>query len=363
MQFDIVANDKASATMGNIDKSMANFGKGMASSISMIAARATLLIAAFQKVSQVINEMGDVADQAARLGVTVEQYQKLKFAAEDYGSSVEEIAKAQKDINKMLDAAATKQQGPEMQTLQALGFSDQDIINRNIKQAEVFERISEAIKGAASEEEKFAVASRVFGDKIATSLVPVLENYGEFKDTMASTVTMSQKSADNLDKLGTSLNGFWQAIKAGTGEVAGKLAGVINTPEGPKLAETEESKAAANAKGEKLRNALLNVGKKKGEEGAGAGGISSMMAIGGASFRGFPMMSAKPIEEQQLAQLQTIAVNTTPQTQSAPPPGTTDMTKAGVNPIGQVADKIYKLGANRPSNAERFKNLTKGVAR
>jgi len=358
MQFDIVANDKASATMGNVEKSMDGFSKKVGTSLTAVAARAAVIVATFQRVAAVINEAGDVADQAARLGLSVEKYQQLKFAAEDYGSSIEEIAKAQKDVNKLLDAAATKQQGPEMQTLQALGFSDADILNRNIKQAEVFERIGEAIKTAASEEEKFATASRVFGDKIATSMIPVLENYKQFQVMSASTTTMTEKSAQNLDRLGTKLNGFIQFMKAGTSEIAGKIAGAIMDEE-PKLAVTPSTDAEAKAKGEKMRNALLKVGAKNGGKGDGAEGVSSMMAIGGASFRGFQQALAQPIEEQQLAALEQIASNTAPAQESTTPPaiGSTDGTKA--NPVlssyEATTQAIRMSGAHRGSVAEQMK--------
>lgn len=331
MQFDIVANDKASATMGNVEKSMEKFGKGMGSKLSFIAGRAAILIATFQKVAQVINEGGAAADEAARLGLSVETYQKLKFAAEDYGSSIEEIAKAQKDVNKLLDAAATKKSGPEMETLQALGFSDSDIINRNIKQAEVFERIGEAIKGATSEEEKFAIASRVFGDKISTSLVPVLEDYEKFNELQARTVTISQKSADNLDRLGTKLNGFWQFTKALANEGLGKVAGFLEDKE-PTLAARPDPQRDERRRN--MKDALLKVGGKDASKGGKEGEVSGMAAIGGASFRGLAAVAGRPIEEQQLDALNTIAANTTPAGAPAPMPGAIDMTKGTTVDLG-----------------------------
>lgn len=338
MQFDIVANDKATATMGNVEKSMQKFSKNIGSSLTMAVGRVTAVLATVQKVTQVISEAGDIADQAARLGLSVEVYQKLKFAAEDYGSSVEEIAKAMKDVNKLLDAAATKKAGPEMDTLKALGFSDADILNRNVKQAEVWERIGEAIKGATSEEEKFAVASRVFGDKISTSLVPILENYGQFNTLMASTATIGQKSAENLDKLGTKLSQFGQFVKALGTEAAGRVAGLLVEPDTKAPPQTAAQKATSAT----MAANLLKIGAKTSETAkTGAGEVSSMAAVGAASFRGFPTPIAKPIEEQQLVQLEKIASNTSPDTApKAPPVGGTDMSK--VNTIEADADAIRR---------------------
>lgn len=355
MQFDVVANDKATATMAQVEKSMGRFGKGMVSNISMIASRAMALIGTIKTVSNMLTEMGDVADQAARLGMNVEDYQKLKFAAEDYGSSVEEIAKAQKDINKLLDAAATKGAGPEMDTLKALGFSEKDILARTVKQAEVWERLGDAIKGAKNEEEKFAVASRVLGDKISTTMVPVLENHKEFKSLMASTSALSQENANNLDKAGTKINSFWQFTKAISGEAAGWAAGKLMDKE-PKF--IQKPNPEADAENARRRAALLKVGatSKKVE----AGEVSSMMAIGGASFRGFGGAAlARPIEEQQLSALEQIASNTSPATETAPSVGSTNMTTAPspANPAGQSVDAIRSSVAVKQSNYERFLSM------
>lgn len=352
MQFDIVANDKASGTMGNVDRSMGKFATSVSSKFTMLAARATALVAVTTKVAGAINEMGKVSDEAAKLGISVEEYQKLKMAAEQYGISIEEIAKAQKDVNKMLDEAATKKKGPAMETLQALGFSEQDIIDRKIKQAEVFERIAEAIKGARSEEEKFAIASRVFGDKIAQGLVPVLEGYKEFQSVQNQTTTLSKKNADNLDRLGDKFNEFFTFAKAAGAETIGYLAGkMMDAPE-PKFAVTPEQKAAQ----EKLRDALLKPTTKESTK-AKAGEFSSMAQVGAASFRGFPAPAAKPIEEQQLTELKTIAANTSPDQPAAPTPGSTDMTKPSGNPISSVADTIRGLNANKPSRMEQYRAM------
>ena len=350
MQFDIVANDKASGTMSNVDKSMANFGKSVSSQFTMLAGRAVAVYATITKVAAVLNDLGQASDAAARMGLTVEEYTKLKFAAEQYGSSIEEIAKAQKDVNKLMDEAATKPGGDQFKTLQALGFSESDIINRNIKVAEVFERIGEAIKGASSEEEKFAIASRVFGDKISQSMVPVLENYKEFQSVQASATSMSQKSADALDRAGERMTGFFNFVKQLAGEAVGRAVIAMEGPNPVKVVTPEEKAANANRTA-KTRAALLAIGNKPVVGDKTGGEVSSMAAIGGASFRGVNIMGAKPIEEQQLEQLQTIAANTSPSgAMMSPVPGSTDITKGGYN----LVDDINQIIGTPPPKPKSF---------
>jgi len=225
-------------------------------------------------------------------------------------------------------------------------------VARNIKIAEVFERIGTAIQGATSEEEKFAVASRVFGDKISQSMVPVLENYRQFNVLQASTVSMSQKSADALDRAGEKLNGFFNFAKQGAGELLGRA---LN-----KVMDEQTSVPAPSAKqqeqSQKTREALLKIGAKTTDGSKSAGAVSSMMEVGAASFRGFQTAASKPIEEKQLEELQKIASNTSgPAVPPAPPVGSTDISKE--DPPAGILGKIYQSGPQKPNNPERRKPI------
>lgn len=326
MQFDIVANDKASATMGKVDNSMKQFGKNMASSFAEGYAKASMYIAAVMKVVSTINELGKVSDDAARMGLSAEEYQRLKFAAEEYGGSIEEIAKAQKDVNKMLDEAATKQGGEAYKTLRLLGFSDKDIVDRKIKQIQVFERLSEAIKGAASEQDKFWIANRVLGDKISQSMVPVLENYDKFRQAQSRASEMSQKQADELDRVGESLGGYFAFVKnLGGAAIAEASMALRGLNKEPTLAVQPGANDEQKKKQAELAKALLNAPNKTGDSSKGAGEVSSMAAIGGSAFRGIAAPAAKTVDEQQLDTLNKIADNTAPTT-PAPAPGSTNIT-------------------------------------
>lgn len=333
MQFDIVANDKASATMGKVDNSLKQFGKGMASSLAEGYAKAQIYLAAVQKLATTITELGNVADEAARMGLTVEQYTKLKYAAEQYGSSIEEIAKAQKDVNKMVNEAASNRNSDAYKTLKTLGFSDQEIVSRQITQIQVFQRLSEAIKGCTNDQEKFAIASLVLGDKISQGLVPVLEDYKRFNQVQGQAVTMSQRQADELDYLGDRWSEFTTFLKQSAGaaiaEASMAIRGTANGGMGRGPSAPEQITPEEKQRRENLAKALLASTKKPEKSTvSGAGEVSSMAAIGGAAFRNIAAPSAKSVEEQQLDTLNQIANNTTPTT-PAPAPGATNIT----NPV------------------------------
>ncbi len=190
MQFDIVANDKATASMQKVERAAEGFGKKLSGSLTVAAAKAAAILATIQRVGAVIGEQVDVADEAAKLGVSIDTYQRLKFAAEQYNASVEDVAKGLVKVNNVLDEAATKG-GPNAEVLRALGFAQDDITNRAIRTEEVYKRLAEAIAEAGSEEEKFALASRVFGDRMAQTMVPILADFDKFNQAQKTVRTMT----------------------------------------------------------------------------------------------------------------------------------------------------------------------------
>lgn len=335
MQFDIVANDKATPAMGKVEKSMDGFGKKLGSSMTMAAARAMAALAAVQKVMQVAGELGDISDEAAKLGVSVEMYQRLKFSAEAYGGSVEDIAKGLIKVNNVLDEAATKG-GPNAEILKALGFAQEEITNRVIETEEVYRRLALAIGAATSEEEKFALASRVFGDRQAQAMVPILADYEKFLQTQKSIRTISDQNAAALDDFSEKGAAAMSDFKAMLGTAAGFALGKLGFgAEAPKPEENPADAAAKKARGEQMRKALLNATAKD------AGKVSpetlSMAAIGGASaqvLRGVGMKSPEQETAENTRRLVELA--TAPAPAAGAPTGVSRAFTEGVTDLQKV---------------------------
>jgi hypothetical protein len=335
MQFDIVANDKATGTMGKVEKSMDGFGKKLGSSMTMAAARAMAAIAAVQKVIQVASELGDISDEAAKLGVSVEMYQRLKFAAEAYGGSVEDIAKGLVKVNNVLDEAATKG-GPNAEILKALGFAQQEITNRVIETEEVYRRLAMAIGAATSEEEKFALASRVFGDRQAQAMVPILADYDKFLRTQQSIRVMSDENAKALDDFSEKASGAFADAKALFGGAFGSL--LRKAGFGAEVPEPEASPAdtaAKKARAEQMKKALLaSTGKEAGKVSPES---LSMAAIGGASaqvLRGAGMKSPEQETAENTRRLVELA--TAPEAPQGAPTGVSRAFTDGLSDLQKV---------------------------
>jgi hypothetical protein len=330
MQFDIVANDKASGAMRSAEGSMARFSTALMGRFTMLAAKAAVVIGAFRQMSKIITEGGDIADLSRRLGLSIELTQKLQFAMNEFGGSVDDAAKGIKDVNKMLDEAA-RGKGPQMQTLSILGFSDEEIRNREIKFMQVWDRIAEAIRAASTEEQKFAIASTVFGDRIAQSMVPVLDNFEEFRGYIESADAASARSAVALDAAGTKINMAFQKAKTGIADFFGKAVekvGLVSAAEIEGDTRLNKDRAApATDAGRRMAAALLGQGAKA----AGAGGAegtgmaaTTLQQIGGGLARG--ISPAEVFAERTAQATETIAAVVT--ASPAPTTASTDITKS-----------------------------------
>lgn len=324
MQFDIVANDKATPAMGKVEKSMDGFGKRIGSGFAMAAAKAAILLATFNRISDWIGKQGDIADEAAKLGLSPETYQRLGFAARDYGMEVSQVAMALKDVNTLLDVAATKG-GPELKALEALGFSKTDITDRLVSQQDVMARMAEVMKEARSEEEKFALATRMVGSRVAQSIVPILSDYENFLKLQQQLTVVTNENALAYDALGTKINIAGQNIGSFFSNLIGGYArqtGLIDEADMPKPdARSEEQRRRA----QQMRDALLAADardKKEQTEKMSGMAVTSLQAIGGGIARGPSALES--FAERTAVATETLAAKT--EETPAPVTGATNVT-------------------------------------
>jgi hypothetical protein len=319
MQFDIVANDKATGTMQKAEKSMGSFSQKMTGGFAMVAAKAMMVLAVISKLTAQIMDMGRIADEAAKLGLDPNDYDRKRFAMEDYGASIENYAMALKDANKLLDQAATKS-GPDRDVLMALGFGQQEIADRAIKAEEVFKRISLAIQQARSEEEKFALASRVVGDRVAQAMLPILANWDKFIAVADRVEGVSTANAKAADDVGTEINLFFKnlgnKIKNFAGDYIRTVAPTTAAQAAPRTPEEIEE-------GRRRRDALLSTAAKATGPRESNMAVTSLQKIGGGLSGGVPLA-------EQFAERTAIATETIAETVTQTPPaptGGTDVTK------------------------------------
>lgn len=323
LQFDIVANDKASAKLKDVQGAAEKFGKSMTSALAgffTINALVGKLTSFFQET---FTWASGLKDAAMAVGMSVENLQQLEYAAKIAGVPVEKLQKAFLDLRKTVRDAS---QGGVQQTavLKALGYTQEQIATGNIDIMEAFLKVSRAMSAATTEQEKFNIATSIFGDKVAMDLIKILGNYGELKQNISEAPIITSEEAEILDQASDTLERIVANMKVMLalkllrgGGSSGFLSDFI--PGGTAGATAE---AVANAVKNKnvttvepltqqdkdAAKGLAEAGKKASTAALGASSnASSLAAIGGAA--GFRMGAGKSPE---LTTLEAIEANTRP---------------------------------------------------
>lgn len=185
MEFTISAKDQASKAVETVKKKLQNFGSDLAKMALGFAAPLALAQAAFsaigdaieahkKKVEDAINNTAELAEKAGDLGVSVEEYQKLSNAADKAGMSIDKVAKAYTEIQKLL-ASATGEGNSTAKMLETLGFAADDIAKGLVKPMDVIEKLGQAMLGAKDDSTAFKIATAVLGDTLAKDLLPQLK--------------------------------------------------------------------------------------------------------------------------------------------------------------------------------------------
>jgi hypothetical protein len=187
-------------TMGG----MAAAAKGMASALA--GAFSFRDIAA--GVAQVANAAGQIADSAAKIGIGAEAVQRLQFAAEQSGASIDTVAGA---IKNMASHIVEGDDGA-LAAMQALNLNLDDL--RAMSPDQAFTAIAEAIRQVPDPMKQSALAVDLFG-RSGAELLPAIkagiEEVGAAAPVMRDrTVQALDESADKWDQLQGKLN----ALKA-----------------------------------------------------------------------------------------------------------------------------------------------------
>lgn len=185
MEFTISAKDQASKAVETVKKKLQNFGSDLAKMALGFAAPLALAQTAFsaigdaieahkKKVQDAIDNTAALAEKAGDLGVSVEEYQKLSNAADKAGMSIDKVAKAYTEIQKLL-ASATGEGNSTAKMLETLGFAADDIAKGLVKPMDVIEKLGQAMLGAKDDSTAFKIATAVLGDTLAKDLLPQLK--------------------------------------------------------------------------------------------------------------------------------------------------------------------------------------------
>lgn len=172
------------------------------------------------------NQAGnDVADGAARMGIGVEAYQSLAFAATLSGTSIEKLEPAMRKMgNVIAHAAAGGKQAKDV--LRGIGLSAAELAG--LSPDEQYKRIADALAKIPDRGKRAAAATALFGEA-SGDLLPMLSQgragiEALQKEAEALGVVMSADAVKQAEELGDAFDKLWAVAKGAAVGIGGALA-------------------------------------------------------------------------------------------------------------------------------------------
>lgn len=211
--MELVAKSNADVVLNRIAKASENFGSDLAKRFTQNFGAMALVDKAWAGIQSAISytaqsmkKYGDIADAAAKAGMDGEDFQRLAYAADQAGVAMNVVGKAARELRILMKDAAN---GNELarQKLIALGFTEEQIKNGTIKTTDVFLQLANAMEKSASDADKLAIMTAIFGDKVSTDLLPLLDQTrAKLRETFTETPIMDNKALRDLDNMWDKLN-------------------------------------------------------------------------------------------------------------------------------------------------------------
>jgi|TARA_B100000035_G_C21027996_1_gene567073 hypothetical protein len=232
--------NKAAGAMGRFK---AAAGGALGAMRGLLPALGVGALAAFAKRS--LDAADSLSKMSQRTGVAVPALDKFRQAANLSDTSIQSLERAFPALTKNMDMAAQKGKGPAFEAFQRLGVAVKDS-SGNLRDADaVMLDIADRFNNMADGSEKAALASAVFGTRIGSELIPMLNMGGDAVRGMSTVMTqeMADKAAlvnDKITMLGETFNGLGvtltaallPVIEAVVGALQGAI-GVFNALPGP----------------------------------------------------------------------------------------------------------------------------------
>lgn len=158
-------------------------------------------IAAFAKSN--LNAADSMSKLSQRTGIAVPMLDKFRKVAELSDTSIGSLERAFPALTKNIDDAAQKGKGPAFDAFTRLGVAITDSSGKVRDADQVMLDISDRFAKMADGTEKAALASAVFGTRIGSELIPLLNSGGDAVRNMGTALTQefADKAAAFNDRL------------------------------------------------------------------------------------------------------------------------------------------------------------------
>ncbi len=218
--------------LGNVSKSLAS---GLAAPLASLTALAG--VSGFSLggiISQFTELGGTINDASKKAGVSVEELQKLQFAAQHGGMQAEGMTKALAKLTSTMGGALSGKNKDAAAMFRHLGISLKDADGNIRSSADVMRNLAEAVKNNINPTARLRILTAMFGDELGRQMIPMLEGGAAGLDEMTAKaeklgIVIDQKTADKASHLGDVLGDFSLVVKSLYTRIAAQLAPIIET--------------------------------------------------------------------------------------------------------------------------------------
>jgi len=249
LSFVIVARDQASQTVATVQKKISEFGKDVGRSIAGVLGPMAALQWGIGKVSEYFDELArkrkeafdwgaSLSDSAAKLGVTVEQFQNISDAADATGESVDNVARSFKLASDLIEQAKGGSLAAAA-SLEAMGINIENI--DKTKPQNVLNALAGALQATKDPAERAQIAIAALG-KSAKDLQETLAKGFDIAGALDNMEGLTQEEANFMRNQQREERIRQNKEKLRMAKEAATTSFLENDPEGQALMERERQK-------------------------------------------------------------------------------------------------------------------------
>jgi hypothetical protein len=190
--------DPTTRGLDRLRKAAGNLASDLQGKFMSFFAVTTLIDRGLQFVTNSFNELSKVNEQAIKIGIEPQDLQRIQYAAEQTGSSVEKLQMAFRNLRETVRDAKNGN-ADAIKVLQNLGYTQEQITSGNIGSMDMFKRLAGAVGAASTAQERFAAVSAVLGAKTAQDMIPLLSD-PNLTRILAEAPVNTQRSIQNADR-------------------------------------------------------------------------------------------------------------------------------------------------------------------
>lgn len=303
-----------------------NQAKRWAKRIGGYFAAAFTIGTATRLVKETMRWANETWDAAEAVGITFEEMQKLQYASEKTGASVETMVTAMRKLSNLRTEALGDPKSKAARLMEALGVSREELLAMR-GNVELFARFSGIIKNSDFGAAQLSIVNELFG-RGATELIPMMKEGFSDLSQEASRLGLIMKNdvGKSLDELGDKFEQLKRRMRAASGGPLGGaadwLSNAIDLWTGKYKAKNVFTSVARGISGG-LLGGLIGIGRGEPKSIAeimsaiaGPGKSEVQKALSQTNYKpasdalarigGFVGMGTKAIESQQLQELREI---------------------------------------------------------